>query len=88
MQLILQKATLKLHLRYLSGFDRVGSGSACRSLNGGFVAWRMGKLSDGSDSLAEQIAPQSHWPQLKVLILVVSFKYPTGWKYTQNLIHV
>ncbi|XP_067946854.1 diphosphomevalonate decarboxylase-like [Watersipora subatra] len=56
----------------ISRVARVGSGSACRSVYGGFVAWRMGKLSDGSDSIAEQVAPQSHWPQLKCLILVVS----------------
>lgn len=50
----------------------MGSGSACRSVYGGFVAWRMGKLDDGSDSIAEQVASQQHWPQLKALILVVS----------------
>lgn len=56
----------------LSRIARQGSGSACRSLFGGFVAWEMGSKDDGSDSLAVQIAPESHWPELEALICVVS----------------
>jgi diphosphomevalonate decarboxylase len=39
---------------------------------GGYVAWRAGSNPDGSDSVAEGIAPASHWPQMRALILVVS----------------
>lgn len=56
----------------LSLIARQGSGSACRSLMGGYVAWRAGTKEDGSDSLAEEVAPASHWPEMRALILVVS----------------
>ncbi|XP_076448778.1 diphosphomevalonate decarboxylase-like [Babylonia areolata] len=56
----------------LSGIARQGSGSACRSMYGGFVLWDQGVKDDGTDSLARQIKPASHWPTLRALILVVS----------------
>ena len=56
----------------LSLIARQGSGSACRSLMGGYVAWRAGSKEDGSDSVAEEIAPASHWPDMRAIILVVS----------------
>ncbi|XP_029879797.1 diphosphomevalonate decarboxylase [Aquila chrysaetos chrysaetos] len=56
----------------LSEVARRGSGSACRSMLGGFVQWQRGERPDGRDSLAHQVAPETHWPELRVLVLVVS----------------
>ncbi|KAE8648831.1 hypothetical protein Csa_008895 [Cucumis sativus] len=56
----------------LSAIARQGSGSACRSLYGGFVKWCMGKEKDGSDSLAVQLADEKHWDDLVIIIAVVS----------------
>ncbi|XP_010676219.2 diphosphomevalonate decarboxylase 2 [Beta vulgaris subsp. vulgaris] len=55
----------------LSTIARQGSGSACRSLYGGFVKWIMGKNEDGRDSLAVQVADEKHWDDLVILIAVV-----------------
>src|SRR5699024_6146316 len=52
---------LKLTDQELSRLTRQGSGSACRSIYGGFAEWQKGSKTDGSDSYAVPIAPQNHW---------------------------
>ncbi|GAB7361423.1 hypothetical protein MBLNU230_g1479t1 [Neophaeotheca triangularis] len=65
---------LPLTAASLSLIARQGSGSACRSLFGGYVGWKAGEAIDGSDSAAYQVAPASHWPEMRALILVASDK--------------
>jgi diphosphomevalonate decarboxylase len=50
---------------------RIGSGSACRSIQGGACLWRRGYSQDGSDSFAEQVFPQNHWPELRLVAAVI-----------------
>ena len=52
-------AGLDLDEPALSRLARLGSGSACRSIPGGFVEWRAG--ADDRDSYAVSIAPADHW---------------------------
>lgn len=61
---------------------RQGSGSACRSIYGGFVQWKAGLNDLGSDSTAIQIAADTHWPEIRIIILVVLTKLKL------NLYHV
>lgn len=67
-------AVKETYIGELSTIARQGSGSACRSLYGGFVEWQAGSKADGSDSQAIQVADEAHWPELVVLIAVVSDK--------------
>jgi diphosphomevalonate decarboxylase len=52
-------AELELDQRQLSRLARIGSGSACRSIPGGFVEWQVGE--DDQDSYAFSLAPADHW---------------------------
>jgi len=60
---------LELPAAELSTLARQGSGSAARSIFGGFVEWHRGGKDDGSDSYAEPLAPADHWP-LRVVVAV------------------
>ena len=51
---------------------RQGSGSACRSIQGGVCVWRKGTALDGTDSFAEQAFTERHWPQLRLVVAMVS----------------
>ncbi|SDR00410.1 diphosphomevalonate decarboxylase [Virgibacillus salinus] len=62
---------LKVSDEELSILTRQGSGSACRSIYGGFVEWEKGDRSDGSDSYAIQVAPANHW-DIRVAAVVLS----------------
>ena len=57
----------------LSKIARQGSGSACRSIYGGYVEWKKGEKSDGSDSFAEQILPEEEW-DLSILSVLLEPK--------------
>jgi mevalonate pyrophosphate decarboxylase len=52
-------AVEELYEGQLTAIARQGSGSASRSMYGGFVRWNMGVLKDGTDSKAEQIADEN-----------------------------
>eukprot|EP01040_Poterioochromonas_malhamensis_P001394 gene1395-1476_t len=59
----------------LTAIARQGSGSASRSLYGGFVKWiKGGEVENANDSIAVQIADENFWPELRAVILVVSDK--------------
>lgn len=62
-------AGLELPERELSILARQGSGSACRSIPGGFVEWLAG--SENANSYAVSIAPPSFW-DLRDVIAIVS----------------
>jgi diphosphomevalonate decarboxylase len=62
---------LRLTESELSALARRGSGSAARSICGGYVIWKRGERSDGSDSHAVSIAPPEHW-DLRVLVGVTT----------------
>lgn len=57
----------------LSELARQGSGSAARSVFGGFVHMHRGKDKNGKDAVAEQLFDENYW-DLRLLILVTSTK--------------
>ena len=61
-------AGLMLSERELSRLARSGSGSACRSIPGGFVEWQAGSRDE--DSYAFTIAPPEHWELVDCIVIV------------------
>ncbi|MBU2520471.1 MAG: diphosphomevalonate decarboxylase [Nanoarchaeota archaeon] len=66
-------AGLDFDKKELSMLSRRGSGSASRSIEGGFVEWHRGEREDGTDSFAEQIAPKDHW-DFRMVTTIVSIE--------------
>ncbi|MCB0292972.1 MAG: diphosphomevalonate decarboxylase, partial [Calditrichaeota bacterium] len=64
-------AGLPLSPTRLSELARRGSGSAARSIYGGFVEMKAGERSDGTDAVAVQLQNAAYWP-LAMLILITS----------------
>jgi diphosphomevalonate decarboxylase len=56
--------------RELSILARQNSGSACRSVQGGFCEWVAGEAKDGSDSFAIPVADEAHWPELRMVVAI------------------
>lgn len=69
-------AGLQLTERDLSRLARRGSGSACRSIPGGFVEWLPGD-TDG-DSYAYSLAPPEHWHLADCIAIVSAAHKPVG----------
>lgn len=71
-----QALDLPLDPGNLSRLARRGSGSACRSLFGGFVQWLAADHDE--DSFAEPIAPADHWPLRDVIAIVSTDEKAVG----------
>ncbi len=69
----------------LSILARRGSGSAARSIFGGFVEMRPGSRADGLDTLAQPLAPAEHW-DLQVVV-VITQQEPKPVSSTEGMVH-
>ena len=69
-------AGLELSEKDLSRLARRGSGSACRSIPGGFVEWQAGQ--DDETSYAFSIAPPDHWGLVDCIAILSQTHKPTG----------
>lgn len=69
-------AGLELTEKELSRLARHGSGSACRSIPGGFVEWLPGDSDETSSAVS--IAPPDHWDLADVIVVLQSQPKKTG----------
>jgi len=69
-------AGLTLSEEQLSRLARRGSGSACRSIPGGFVEWHAGTTDE--DSFAVSIAPPEHWDLADCIAIIHAGHKKTG----------
>ncbi|MFB6351946.1 MAG: diphosphomevalonate decarboxylase, partial [Bradymonadaceae bacterium] len=78
-------ADLEIADRELSALARRGSGSAARSIFGGFVEMLPGAEEDGSDAHAQQIADVTHWDLRCLVAETTAEEKPIG--STQGMVH-
>ena len=69
---VLKALNIELFWTEISMLARQGSGSACRSVFGGFVEWIAGKDSLGIDSYAVKIQGENFWNDFKIIVVIVS----------------
>ena len=65
---------LNLDSKELSIIARRNSGSATRSILGGFVEWIRGEKEDGSDSYTKQIVPEDYWQEFRMIVTILTSK--------------
>ena len=63
---------LRMNKIDLSKLARQGSGSASRSIHGGFSEWLKGEFDDGSDCYSVQLADENHWKEFRILFCMTS----------------
>lgn len=76
-------AGLDLSEAELSRLARRGSGSACRSVPGGFVEWLVG--TDDRDSYAISLAPPEHWSLIDCIAVISREHKQTGSTHGHTL---
>lgn len=76
-------ADISLPPKQLSIIARQGSGSAARSILGGFVELKCGPSSD--DTYAVQVAPPEHWDLLDLIAVISSTHKEKGSSYGHNI---
>lgn len=67
---------LDLSERELSALARFGSGSACRSIPGGFVEWRVDPHT--GETYAQSLAPADHWGLVDCIAILSEQHKPVG----------
>ena len=67
---------LELSERELSVLARYGSGSACRSIPGGFVEWLVAPHT--GETYAQSIAPPEHWDLVDCIAILSDAHKPVG----------
>jgi len=73
-----QALKLDLSPRELSIVARQGSGSAARSIFGGYVEMHAGSAADGRDSFAEPLLSAENWPLVCVIAITERGEKETG----------